>query len=316
MAGLLLPLTSQAQDAPLYDNLLVLPQNISRDELGDVMLQNLLGLGLPRRQNEGCLFCHVGDMDQPRSSWAWASDDKAPKRTARVMMEMVRDINASLLGLEDRVAPGLEVTCATCHAGRTDPRPLPEVLEAAYVEAGIEGTIQRYRVLRDRYFGANAYDFRIGVLADLAAEFARDGAYEDGMRLMALNEEVHPGNATARRSTIALQLIRAAGQNGVTQTLEDFDVLREGEPAGVINPGVLDGLGWYLFRTDRRDDAVGVFRRNLELFAGHYIPNESLADALNLTGDRDTAISMFEGWLALNPDHAMARRRLADLRAN
>ncbi len=72
------PVTSQAQDAPLYDNLHVLPQDISRDELGAVMLQNLQGLGLPRRQNEGCLFCHVGDMDQPRSSWAWASDDKAP----------------------------------------------------------------------------------------------------------------------------------------------------------------------------------------------------------------------------------------------
>lgn len=314
--SLILPTASEAQDAALYENLHVLPVDISRGELSEVMLQNLLGLGLPRRQSEGCLYCHVGDMDEPSATWAWASDEKTAKRKARVMMEMVRQINSTLAGLEDRVAPELEVTCFTCHSGRTDPRPLPEILKAVYAEDGIEATVERYRTLRERYYAADAYDFRLGVLGNLAAEFARDGAYEDGMQLSALNEEVFPGEVAARRSTISLQLAHTAGQDGVMQALSEYEALRGSEPPAVITPGVLDGLGWYLFRTDRRDAALTVFRKNQELFGEDYIPNESLADALNLTGDRDTAVSLFEEWLARNPDHAMARRRLADLREN
>jgi len=313
-ASLILPMVSEAQDASQYENLHVLPQDISRSELREVMLRNLTGLGLPRRQNEGCLYCHVGDMDQPSSTWAWASDEKTAKRKARVMMEMVMDINSALVGLEDRVAPEMEVTCFTCHSGRTDPRSLPEILKAVYADEGVDATVERYRALRERYYAADAYDFRAGVLADLAAEFAQDGAYEDGMRLSALNEEVFPGDAATRRSTISLQLAYTAGQDGVIKALSEYDSLSEAEPAEVITFGVLDGLGWYLFRTDHQDAALTVFRKNRELFGEDYIPNESLADALNLTGDRDTAIAIFEDWLVRNPDHAMARRRLADLR--
>jgi len=208
----------------------------------------------------------------------------------------------------------MEVTCFTCHAGRTDPRRLPAMLKAVYAEDGIDATVERYRALRERYFAAGAYDFRPGVLANLAADFARNGAYEDGMRLSALNEEVFAGDAGARRSTISLQLAHTAGLDGVTWALSQYDALSEAEPPGVMTPGVLDGLGWYLFRTDRQDAALTVFQKNRELFPVDYIANESLADGLNLTGDRDAAISMFEEWLVRNPEHAMARRRLADLR--
>ena len=53
--SLILPTASDAQDAAQYENLHVLPPDISSRELSEAMLQNLLGLGLPRRQSEGCL---------------------------------------------------------------------------------------------------------------------------------------------------------------------------------------------------------------------------------------------------------------------
>ena len=68
-----------------------------------------------------------------------------------------------------------------------------------------------------------------------------------------------------------------------------------------------------LYRRDRQDDALAVFRRNHQQFPEEYIPNESLADALWDQGERETAIEMFEAWLERHPDHAMARRRLATL---
>ena len=94
-----------AQDATqIFENLRVLPVDISRPELNAIMLGNLRGLGLRRLQGQGCLYCHVGNMEQPRESWNYASDDKLAKRKARVMMAMVSDINSQHLSqLEERL---------------------------------------------------------------------------------------------------------------------------------------------------------------------------------------------------------------------
>ena len=122
---------AQGQEAS-FKNLQVLPQDISDRALNLVMIGNLRGLGLPRRQNEGCLFCHVGDMERPRAEWDFASDAKPTKEKARVMMAMVEAINGEHLSrLDDRVVPSFAVTCYTCHSGRTDPRPLLDVLLAS-----------------------------------------------------------------------------------------------------------------------------------------------------------------------------------------
>ena len=59
------------------ENLQVLPHDISEDALSESMLENLRGLGLRRRQNEGCLHCHVGDMEQPSDSRDSASGCEA-----------------------------------------------------------------------------------------------------------------------------------------------------------------------------------------------------------------------------------------------
>ena len=66
-----LPAGARAQDqnrTPGYTNLQVLPADISRAELNEIMHANLQGLGLPRRANEGCFHCHAGSMDDPRET--------------------------------------------------------------------------------------------------------------------------------------------------------------------------------------------------------------------------------------------------------
>ncbi len=45
-----------AKEEHQFSNLRFLPEDISREELGAIMLENLRGLGLPRRQSQGCLF--------------------------------------------------------------------------------------------------------------------------------------------------------------------------------------------------------------------------------------------------------------------
>jgi tetratricopeptide (TPR) repeat protein len=279
------------------------------------MLDNLRGLGLPRRGGEGCLFCHVGDMDVPRDTWDWASDDKLEKRKARDMMAMVAAINNDHLGdLEERSAPDLQVGCVTCHAGRTDPRPLTDVLRSAYADDGIEGVMTRYRELRARYFAADAYDFRSTALAGLAGEIAGTGALDDAIELAGANVDVYPNDGTANGTLLLLELHRARAAGGIAAALSLFDEIAAGERAMWAGYSVLDSLGWTLFRRGNTDDALVVFRANLERFADQYIPNESLADALIQTDEQEAGVRLFEAWLEKHPDHETARRRLRALR--
>ncbi len=63
-----------------------------------------------------CEFCHVrGQMD---------SDEKGPKKTARVMMAMQAAIN------KDNFHGRLQITCYSCHRGATHPVNMPPVLES------------------------------------------------------------------------------------------------------------------------------------------------------------------------------------------
>jgi hypothetical protein len=87
-------------------------------------LMNLLSTSLGVR----CDYCHVQkapNLTRTPSNvggWVWDSDDKPQKRTAREMMRMVIDLNASRFKGESRI------TCYTCHRGATQPArmtPLP-----------------------------------------------------------------------------------------------------------------------------------------------------------------------------------------------
>ncbi len=303
-----------AQEAR-FENLQVLRADVSRADLNRVMLDDLTGLGLPRRQNEGCLYCHVGNMEDAVDTWDFASDDKPAKQTARVMMRMVREINdRHLAGLAKRVAPRLRVTCQTCHAGRTDPRPLADVLWATYEQDGIEAAIARYGELRTRYFGGDAYDFRVGVLLGLVGRMASAGAHADALALAGANLESYPDSPVAHQSRMLLILDQLVIERGIGDALAEFQRLRASENGRYVSPALLDGLGWRLARRDRLDVALQVFERNLSVYPDQYVPMESLADGLWQSGDRERPIEMFEEWLERHPDHAMARRRLTNLR--
>jgi tetratricopeptide (TPR) repeat protein len=311
------PSRGQAQEEDNgYSNLRVLPENISRSDLGAIMQANSRGLGLPRRQGEGCLYCHVGDMETPRGEWDYASDSKPEKIRARAMLQMVADINGRhLAGIDDRVAPDLEVSCYTCHAGRTDPRPLPELLWNAYGEAGIDGLIDEYQRLRERYFGADAYDFRPHVLEDISTELADQEEFGDALILARVNAEINADQPNARTNWLRIELERTAASNGIEAALLEFETFKATESEDAVNYGLLDWMGWRMWRADKKEEATRLFEKNLTEFPDVYIPRESMASVLRAQGDWDAAIGMFEDWLETHPDHSMARAQLINYRA-
>jgi hypothetical protein len=158
--------------------------------------------GFTRALGVRCTYCHVGQEGQPLESYNFTSDEKSTKVKAREMIRLVAAINNDHLSrLPDRKEPRMVVNCATCHRGVTEPRPLQQLLLTVYDGFGADSAEAVYRRLRQRYYGAAAYDFGEVALADVATAIRRRGQPADGLRFNLINTELLPNSGFAHRQT-------------------------------------------------------------------------------------------------------------------
>ncbi len=156
--------------------------------------------GFTRALGVRCAYCHVGGETTPFETIDFSSDSNPTKLKAREMMRMVVAINRDhLTKLADRRTPPIVVTCATCHRGIAQPRPLQQVLLAAYDAGGVDSTEAAYRALRTRYYGSAAYDFGEVPLADVAGVLQERSRLADAVRLYKLNIAFSPQSGFALR---------------------------------------------------------------------------------------------------------------------
>lgn len=180
---------ADAQIPDKFTNLKVLPKDISKRELIDIMKSFTSALGTR------CHHCHVGEPGQPLDKFDWASDDKEPKRVARVMMKMTHEINATFLPETER-EDLTRVRCVTCHRGLEDPETLDRILLAEVKKDGLPAAMARYRELRTQYYGVGAYDFGPETLNRVAEELAGEGKDVDGaIEVVKLNLEFNADDA-------------------------------------------------------------------------------------------------------------------------
>jgi hypothetical protein len=108
--------------APPPVNLQVLPKDWTRQQVVQVMQAFNMALGVR------CNHCHVEMAGaQPNAEGNIpidaAPDDKQTKKTARVMMRMVQQINETFSGqLGKPAAEVVRVQCVTCHRGSAIPK--------------------------------------------------------------------------------------------------------------------------------------------------------------------------------------------------
>jgi len=108
----------RGQAPPPPQNLQVLPKDIPREELIATMRGYTAGLGVQ------CNYCHVQEGRGGRNDFA--TDEKQPKKTARVMITMMNHVNETLAsGLGKSAADITKVQCATCHRGEAIPKNPP-----------------------------------------------------------------------------------------------------------------------------------------------------------------------------------------------
>jgi predicted trehalose synthase len=111
--------TAPATQPSEFKNLQVLPRDITRDQLMQIMRSFTRSLGV--RCNE----CHVVVATEPKEELDFPSDAKEDKQIARGMIRMTNDINQrwlQQLPADHRPAAGeMRVTCWTCHRGSKEP---------------------------------------------------------------------------------------------------------------------------------------------------------------------------------------------------
>ena len=184
------PLAAQIPEH--FENLKVLPKDIPRDSLVQIMRGFTMALGVR------CSYCHV---ERPaatpggRESFDFASDDRAPKAKARFMIRMVRNLNGRVLPrVPHRHDPPVSVGCITCHRGLPVPTTLDRVLAAALDSGGAPAAVARYRQLRESSLASGRYDFSESTLNELGRRLAMQGKLAEAATLLELNGEFYPNS--------------------------------------------------------------------------------------------------------------------------
>lgn len=192
LLALVVAAVSVTQIPDSFTNLKVLPRDISRDSLIQVMRGFSLSL------NVRCQYCHVGGDGQSFAGVQFAKDDDPDKRKARFMLRMVDSLNRHVLpNLPDLGSrEPLRITCKTCHRGAARPELLTQLLERVRDSAGVDSAVSLYRRLRTEAALGGRYDFTEWEMNLWAERLARSGNEADAIEIYTLNLEVFPQSAS------------------------------------------------------------------------------------------------------------------------
>src|SRR4051794_1446099 len=153
--------TAQAAPPPPMTDLQIIPKDTPRPQVIATMQAFTQALGVQ------CNYCHVQEGRGGRNDFA--TDEKAPKKAARGMMLLAREINAKL---PEAIGKSAEATtrvgCATCHRGVPIPKQITDIVSEAAATGGATAGLAKFKELRAQFYGGPSYHLserRLGALA-------------------------------------------------------------------------------------------------------------------------------------------------------
>lgn len=117
------------------------------------------------------------------------------------------------------------------------------------------------------------------------------------------------------KQSIAEAIYPTLIENGVEAAVEKCRELKKAESEEYIfQARELNRLGYHLLNNKKRiDDAIAIFRFNIEMYPKYSNGYESLAEAYMVKGDKDLAIKNYAKSLELNPKSTNAIEKLNEL---
>ena len=114
--------------------------------------------------------------------------------------------------------------------------------------------------------------------------------------------------------SIAWDMLDLIEEKSVTAAIEFYRSQRVQHPDDYdFGKGELNTVVYYLLRENRTDEAIAVFKLNVEVYPDYANGWDSLAEACMLNGDKESAIKYYEKCLKLNPASQNAKLMLNTL---
>lgn len=188
LLALAMPATvGRAQIPDKFENLKVLPKDISKEELVGIMRKFSFATGFR------CNNCHAKDPSGGPRKLNYASDEMELKKKARVMLRMVEAINKKHLPkVAELGRKQVEVQCVTCHRGQDRPHLIDNVLMASYEGGGADSLLAMYTALREEYHGSHTYDFSEMVLIEIGGQLSEKGDNQAAIQVFLHNLNYFP----------------------------------------------------------------------------------------------------------------------------
>jgi hypothetical protein len=175
---------------PAPHNLQFFPKETTAAQIVPIMRNFNAALGV------NCTYCHNSEPPADRPGNDFASDEKQTKKTARVMLNMVRQVNMTLQSQLGKPAGELtNVQCVTCHRGVAIPKQLTALLTETATKDGLPAAVKQYQDLRKQYYGTQAYDFSEGTLVTVAQQALMNNKPADALAFAQANIAYNPNSA-------------------------------------------------------------------------------------------------------------------------
>jgi len=131
-------------------------------------------------------------------------------------------------------------------------------------------------------------------------------------------QEFHRANLEAFWSQLvesAARLVQDALMSGGTNAgVKRFEELKADKGRYFFNERQFNSAGYALLNSGRVDEAIALFRMNVELFPESWNVYDSLAEAYAVKGEKGLAIQNYEKSLQLNPDNQNGKDQLKNLK--
>jgi hypothetical protein len=216
---------------PPMTNLQILPKDMPRPQVIATMQAFTQALGV------ACNYCHVQEGRGGRNDFA--SDEKAPKKAARGMMILARDVNANLPEAVGKAADATtRVGCATCHRGVPIPKQIADVVADASAAGGSAAGLAKFKELREKFYGGQSYDFSEGGLLAVAQRAQTANKTDDAIAYLQANLEYYPKSA---RTYVAMAQLKN-GKGDKAGAIAALEKAVELDPANAQAKAQLENL--------------------------------------------------------------------------
>ncbi len=188
-------------------------------------------------------------------------------------------------------------------------------------ELSIEGAEARVEYVRTLWEGVTAAAAEGRNLDDVQAEYRLDTRFPDLVESPGFAADRHYGsiseiwtvvsNQESAARTIYTLVERGADEAAIREILTDRD---SPSPGHFFVEAEFNAFGYAFLQRDMVEQAIQLFRINVELYPDSWNVYDSLGEALLRAGETDEAVAMYERSLVLNPDNTNGTEALAKIR--